>query len=135
MAHEMSELQTSVDDVPSVRRPGDSWAITESVGATALGVAAARAAESARPDALIRDPYAYLLVSAAGPVWAELAGGASAPYGNDDRGRRLDQMSRSYQAVRTHYFDEHFAAGTAAGIRQVVILAAGLDSRAYRLDW
>src|SRR6516162_1551105 len=102
ISHEMSELQApvdDVDDVPSVRRPGDSWAITESVGATALGVAAARAAESARPDALIRDPYAYLLVSAAGPVWAELAGGASAPYGNDDRGRRLDQMSRSYQAV------------------------------------
>jgi methyltransferase (TIGR00027 family) len=132
----MSELQTPVDDVPSVRTPGDSWAITESVGATALGVAAARAAETARPDPLIRDPYAYLLVSAAGPVWAELAGGASSPYGDDERGRRLDQMSRSYQAVRTHYFDEYFAGAVGlAGIRQVVILAAGLDSRAYRLDW
>jgi methyltransferase (TIGR00027 family) len=149
----MSELQTPVDNVPSVRRPGDSWAITESVGATALGVAAARAAETARPDRLISDPYAYLLVSAAGPEWAELARGASAPYGDDDRGRRLDQMSRSYQAVRTHFFDEYFAgavgsatggtsrsrgtstAAVGAGIRQVVILAAGLDSRAYRLDW
>jgi methyltransferase (TIGR00027 family) len=131
----MSELQAPVDDVPSVRRPGDSWTITESVGATALGVAAARAAETARPDPLIRDPFAYLLVSAAGPVWAELAGGASAPYGDDDRGRRIDQMARSYQAVRTHYFDEYFGAAAATGIRQVVILAAGLDSRAYRLDW
>ena len=134
----MSELQAPVDDVasvPSVRRPGDSWAITESVGATALGVAAARAAETAQPDPLIRDPFAHLLVSAAGPVWAELAAGTSAPYGDDDRGRRLDQMARSYQAVRTHYFDGYFGAAASAGIRQVVILAAGLDSRAYRLDW
>jgi methyltransferase (TIGR00027 family) len=42
---------------------------------------------------------------------------------------------RGYQAVRTHFFDAHFAAAVAAGIRQVVILASGLDSRAYRLDW
>ena len=134
----MSELQAPVDDVasvPSARSPGDSWAITESVGATALGVAAARAAETARPDPLIRDPFAHLLVSAAGPVWAELAAGTSAPYGDDYRGRRLDQMARSYQAVRTHYFDGYFGAAASAGIRQVVILAAGLDSRAYRLDW
>jgi methyltransferase (TIGR00027 family) len=41
----------------------------------------------------------------------------------------------SYQAVRTHFFDEFFAAATSAGVRQVVILASGLDSRAYRLDW
>ena len=41
----------------------------------------------------------------------------------------------NYQAVRTHFFDAYFADAVAAGIRQVVILAAGLDSRAYRLDW
>ena len=41
----------------------------------------------------------------------------------------------NYQAVRTHFFDAYFADAAAAGIRQVVILAAGLDSRAYRLDW
>ena len=131
----MSELQISVDDIPSVRTPGDSWAITESVGATALGVAAARATETAQPDPLIRDPFAYLLVSAAGPVWAELAGGQSCWYGDDERGRRIEEMSRSYQAVRTHYFDEYFSAASRTGIRQVVILASGLDSRAYRLDW
>ena len=131
----MSELQTSVDNVPSVRTPGDSWTITESVGATALGVAAARATETAQPDALIRDPFAYLLVSAAGRVWAELASGQSRWYGDDARGRRIDEMSRNYQAVRTHYFDEYFSAASRAGIRQVVILASGLDSRAYRLDW
>jgi methyltransferase (TIGR00027 family) len=42
---------------------------------------------------------------------------------------------RNYQAVRTHFFDAYFAAAAAVGIRQVVILAAGLDSRGYRLDW
>ncbi len=41
----------------------------------------------------------------------------------------------SYQAVRTHFFDAYFADAVAAGIRQIVILASGLDSRAYRLDW
>lgn len=140
----MSELQTPVDPVPSVRAPGDSWDITESVGATALGVAAARAAETAQADPLIRDPYAYLLVSAAGPQWAELAAGASAWYGDDypcgdeeqdDVGRLIDEMSRSYQAVRTHFFDEFFGAACRDGVRQAVIMAAGLDSRAYRLDW
>src|ERR1700688_1889963 len=135
MAQEMSELQTSVDDIPSVRTPGDSWAITESVGATALGVAAARGTETAQAHPLIRDPCASLWVSAAGPVWAERAGGQSSWYGDDVRGRRIDEMSRSYQAVRTHYFDEYFSVASRAGIRQVVILASGLDSRAYRLDW
>ena len=47
---------------------------------------------------------------------------------------QLEHM-RSYQAVRTHFFDTYFNDAVAAGIRQVVILASGLDSRAYRLDW
>ena len=41
----------------------------------------------------------------------------------------------SYQAVRTHFFDEFFTTAAEAGITQVVILASGLDSRAYRLAW
>ncbi|OOK71241.1 putative S-adenosyl-L-methionine-dependent methyltransferase ML2640 [Mycobacterium kansasii] len=45
------------------------------------------------------------------------------------------QHMRSYQAVRTNFFDTYFADAVADGIRQVVILASGLDSRAYRLDW
>ncbi|MFZ0831888.1 MAG: class I SAM-dependent methyltransferase [Mycobacterium sp.] len=131
----MNELQTPPDAIPSVRTPGDSWEITESVGATALGVAAARAAETAQPDPLIRDPYAYLLVCAAGPAWAELASGSATWYGDDEADQRIDEMSRTYQAVRTHFFDEFFGAASRDGVGQVVILAAGLDSRAYRLDW
>ena len=42
-----------------IRTDGDSWDITESVGATALGVAAARAAKTSRPDALIRGDYVH----------------------------------------------------------------------------
>ncbi len=126
---------TDLHEATSIRTDGDSWAITESVGATALGVAAARAVETARDDALIRDDFAYLLVSAAGPQWAQMASSDPHWLADDDEFRALHEMSRDYQAVRTHYFDEYFRAAMRAGIRQVVILAAGLDSRAYRLDW
>jgi methyltransferase (TIGR00027 family) len=53
----------------------------------------------------------------------------------DAEAATIFEHMRGYQAVRTHFFDAHFAAAAAAGIRQVVILASGLDSRAYRLDW
>jgi methyltransferase (TIGR00027 family) len=118
----------------SVRTDGDSWDITESVGATALSVAAARALETAAADPLIRDPFAYLLVSTAGPSWARFAGSTDW-IDDDDHGLRAHRQAIDYQAVRTHYFDAYFAEAAGAGIRQVVILAAGLDSRAFRLDW
>lgn len=122
-------------DSPSLRTAGDSWHITESVGATALAVAASRAVETAVPDPLIRDEFAAVLVSSAGPAWARLADPEMAWLDGDEHGRRLHRVGCDYQAVRTQYFDEYFGSATAAGIRQVVILAAGLDSRAYRLQW
>ena len=111
MAYEMTDLH----EAASIRSDGDSWEITESVGATALGVAAARAVETARDDALIRDEFAYLLVARPGrhgPRWP-----ASDPdwLADDEDGRRLHEMSRDYQAVRTHYFDEYFHAVDAGG--------------------
>ena len=126
---------TDLHDATSIRTDGDSWEITESVGATALGVAAARAVESARDDALIRDEFAYLLVASAGPQWAQMASSDPFWLADDEEFRQLHEMSRDYQAVRTHYFDDYFHAAMRAGIRQVVILAAGLDSRAYRMGW
>jgi methyltransferase (TIGR00027 family) len=126
---------TDLHEAPSSRTEGDSWEITESVGATALGVAAARAVETARDDALIRDEFAYLLVATAGPQWAQMASSDPEWIAEDEEFRALHEMSRDYQAVRTHYFDDFFHAAMRAGIRQVVILAAGLDSRAYRLQW
>ncbi|HEY2448538.1 MAG TPA: class I SAM-dependent methyltransferase [Mycobacterium sp.] len=126
---------TDLSEVGSVRIEGDSWDITESVGATALSVAAARAVATATADPLIRDEFAYLLVSSAGQPWARLASPGLEWIGDDEHGRRSHLLSCEYQAVRTHFFDRYFADAVAAGIRQVVILAAGLDSRAYRLDW
>jgi methyltransferase (TIGR00027 family) len=132
----MVPAMTDVYEVDSVRTEGDRWEITESVGATALSVAAARAVETASTDPLIRDEFAYLLVSSAGPAWARLANPDLAWIDDDDEhGRRAHRLACDYQAVRTHFFDEYFQAAVDGGIRQVVILAAGLDSRAYRLEW
>ncbi len=119
----------------SARTEGDSWDITESVGATALSVAAARAVETATADPLIRDEFAYLLVSSAGEPWERLASPGLEWIGDDEHGRRAHRLACDYQAVRTHFFDHYFIDAVATGIRQIVILAAGLDSRAYRLDW
>jgi methyltransferase (TIGR00027 family) len=101
-------------------------------------VAAARAAETERPDPLIRDPYAKLLVAGAGTGAWELmldddfvAKVADA----DAEVAAVFEHLRAYQAVRTRFFDTYFTDAVAAGIRQIVILASGLDSRAYRLQW
>ena len=119
------------------RTADDSWDIATSVGATAVMVALARAAETASADPLIRDQFAEPLVST-----PELEGVREqvAAWWAGDRTTRSDsavgaQQMINYQAVRTHFFDAYFADAVGAGIRQVVILAAGLDSRAYRLAW
>src|SRR6202035_393416 len=54
---------------------------------------------------------------------------------SDPDAAAIFEYMQSYQGVRTHFFDAYFSTAVAAGIRQVVILASGLDSRAYRLDW
>lgn len=117
------------------KRDGDSWDVSESVGAVNLHVAALRAAEAARPEPLIWDPFAMMLVASAGRPWARLADGNLDWLGNDEHARRVETLSRDYHAMRTRFFDEHCRAAMRAGIRQVVVLAAGLDSRAYRLNW
>ena len=122
----------------SLRTHDDSWDIATSVGTTAVMVAAARAAETDRDAPLIRDPYAKILVAGAGTgAWEfmfddEFVAKVAAA---DSEAAAIFEHMGSYQAVRTHFFDDFFAAATAAGIRQVVILASGLDSRAYRLEW
>ncbi len=100
-------------------------------------VALARAAETAGPDPLIRDQFAEPLVSTpqlAG-VRAQVAAWWS-PDPDEDPDSAVDAREMiNYQAVRTHFFDGYFGDAAAAGIRQVVLLAAGLDARAYRLAW
>jgi methyltransferase (TIGR00027 family) len=120
------------------RTADDSWDIATSVGATAVMVALARAVETASDDPLIRDQFAEPLVSTPEleGVREQVAAWWAGPDGDDEEDLAVDSSQMvNYQAVRTHFFDAYFAEATAAGIRQVVILAAGLDSRAYRLDW
>ncbi|GFG53306.1 SAM-dependent methyltransferase [Mycolicibacterium agri] len=122
----------------SLRSHDDTWDIATSVGTTAVMVAAARAAETERDDALIRDPYAKMLVEGAGEgMWTQMLDEkvVERAAAIDPEIAAIFEHMRSYQAVRTHFFDEHFTKAAAAGIRQVVILASGLDSRAYRLNW
>ena len=119
------------------RSDDDTWDITESVGATALSVARARAAESGREAPLFTDPYAEFFVEAA------IEAGWRPPFASET----LAQVTRepmvvaqmqamaAYIAARTRYFDEFFTTAGANGLDQVVILAAGLDSRAWRLPW
>ena len=122
----------------SLRTDDDTWDIATSVGATAVMVAAARAAETDRDKPLIRDPYARVLVEGAGTgVWEFMLDDEFvAKVGEaDPEIAAIVEYMGGYQAVRTHVFDDFFTTAAAAGIRQIVILAAGLDSRAYRLPW
>lgn len=118
------------------RTHDDSWDLASSVGATATMVAAARAVATGTDGALISDPFAGPLVRAVGvDVFNRLVDGDLKPedFDDDDTAgmtRMVDNM-----AVRTRYFDDFFIEATQSGIRQAVILASGLDSRAYRLDW
>lgn len=115
------------------RTEGDSWDLATSVGATATGVAASRALASKQADPLITDPYADALVRAVGLEHSiRLADGEVCVEGDVmlDRQRMCEQI-----AVRTRFFDDFFLAAGGAGVRQAVILAAGLDTRAYRLAW
>ncbi|AGB20513.1 methyltransferase, putative, TIGR00027 family [Mycobacterium sp. JS623] len=122
----------------SQRTENDTWDIATSVGATAVMVAAARAAETDRDDPLICDPYAKDLVAGAGTgLWEFMLDGefvAKVGDADPEVAAIVEHMS-AYQAVRTHFFDAFFTDAAAAGIRQIVILASGLDSRAYRLQW
>ena len=119
------------------RTDNDTWDLASSVGATATMVAAARAMASKADDALIDDPFAEPLVRAVGvDFFSRLVTGELRPedLDTDTESVGVQRMADS-MAVRTKFFDEFFLDAGAAGIRQAVILASGLDSRAYRLAW
>jgi methyltransferase (TIGR00027 family) len=108
------------------RTDDDTWDVTEGVGSTALGVAIARANETTSDCPLFIDPYAQLFVDAA------VARGWSLP--PTSMAERIRTIA-GYAASRTKWFDEFFIAAGANGVQQAVILAAGLDARAWRLPW
>jgi methyltransferase (TIGR00027 family) len=118
------------------RTDNDTWDLTSSVGATATGVAVGRALASRSANPLINDPFAEPLVRAVGvDFFTRLASGQLNPAEVDDNGDWGMQRMRDSMAVRTLFFDDFFIEATNGGIRQAVILASGLDARAYRLPW
>jgi methyltransferase (TIGR00027 family) len=146
------------------RTDNDTWDLASSVGATATMVAAARAMATTADDALINDPFAEPLVRAVGvDFFTRLVTGELRPEDLDSDSESVGmQRMTDNMAVRTKFFDDFFltatgggnsadatgggnsahatgggnsADATEGGIRQAVILASGLDSRAYRLAW
>lgn len=100
------------------------------VGETAIRAARVRVRETRRPDRLFDDPYAAAFVSAASTP-ASASAHLSTPGPPDARREGLAHQV----VIRTRFFDEYLVAGTGAGCLQVVLLAAGLDARAFRLNW
>jgi methyltransferase (TIGR00027 family) len=106
--------------------------VEDGVGLTALMVAAARAIETHRHDALARDVYAehFVRASRASADWPvrphQVPGGDADPL--------WGRLGR-YFGLRTRVLDDFLLRQVHAGARQVVLLGAGLDTRAYRLDW
>jgi len=116
-----------------VRTDNDTWDITTSVGSTALFVATARALEAQKPDPLALDPFAEVFCRAVGGPWAAVLDGEAPEH--PLKTPEFGQHFVTFQAARTRFFDAYFNRVAQAGVGQIVLLAAGLDSRAYRLDW
>ena len=116
------------------RTEGDTWDLASSVGATATGVAASRALASKQPDPLINDPFADATGQGRRSRVLQPNGrrrtGVHATIHSSTASECVEQI-----AVRTRFFDDFFTSAASAGIRQAVILASGLDTRAYRLPW
>jgi methyltransferase (TIGR00027 family) len=114
------------------RTEGDSWDLASSVGATATLVAAQRALSNR--EGLIDDPFAEPLVRAVGLEFVIRALDGEIELEDVDPEFNMRRAAEG-MTVRTRWFDGLFTDAAAAGVRQAVILAAGLDARAYRLDW
>jgi O-methyltransferase involved in polyketide biosynthesis len=108
--------------VTVARTDDDSWAITESVGATALGVAAARAADTESANPLIDDPFARVFLDAAGDGRWNWFGATELPPELvevvPDMPLRMRGM-RDYCASRTAFFDQFVVEANNAGARQI----------------
>jgi methyltransferase (TIGR00027 family) len=118
------------------RTDDDNWDLASSVGATATFVASGRAMATKDPRGLINDPFAEPLVRAVGlDFFTKMMDGELDISTIDSASPGRLQAMVDGMAVRTKYFDDYFIDATGAGVRQAVILASGLDARAYRLPW
>jgi methyltransferase (TIGR00027 family) len=113
------------------RIDNDTWDLASSVGVTATMVAASRAMASQGADPLLDDPLADPLVRAVGlEPFVRLIDG------DVDDDPLMNRKTRTERiTVRTRFYDDFFVSAGEAGLRQAVILASGLDTRAYRLPW
>ncbi|MFI1585009.1 SAM-dependent methyltransferase [Embleya sp. NPDC020630] len=97
------------------------------IARTSIEATYVRAEESRRPDRLFDDPFAPLFIAASEQHESDPA---------EVEARATWKQILSFNViVRTRFFDEYLLAATEAGCRQVVLVGAGLDARAYRLDW
>jgi methyltransferase (TIGR00027 family) len=110
------------------RSDDDTWDIVSSVGYTALLVAGWRALHAVSDHPLVRDDYAKHFIAASADPFLN---GALADPGSSEGATTFPRL----YGVQTRFFDEFFSAAAERGIRQAVIVASGLDSRAYRLKW
>jgi methyltransferase (TIGR00027 family) len=118
-----------------VRDDDDSWGVDETVGATALGAAAVRAFEAVADSPLFTDPYAQFFIDAAAEAGITTKyGGIRAEEFSDPALADFVRSMSNFAASRTKYFDDFFSAAVGAGVRQFVGVAAGLDTRAWRLS-
>ncbi|GJJ18990.1 MULTISPECIES: class I SAM-dependent methyltransferase [Mycolicibacterium] len=118
------------------RTADDTWDLASSVGATATMVAAARAMATNAADPVIDDPFAAPLVRAVGlDFFTKLVDDTFDVEALDEEAKTGLTRFANGMAARTRFFDDFFLDAGRAGIRQAVILASGLDSRAYRLPW
>jgi methyltransferase (TIGR00027 family) len=112
------------------RTNNDSWDLKTGVGATATMAAAARAVASRQPDPIINDPFAEVLVRAVGLKLLTQVVDGLVEFSEIGAG-----WIPKVLGIRSRAVDDFVADACRAGIRQAVILASGLDCRAYRLDW
>ena len=118
------------------RTDQDTWDLASSVGATATMVAAARALASEGNNPVINDPYAAPLVRAVGlDFFRRLVDGEIVTPEESADSEKDMALETDSIAVRTRFFDDFFLNAARDGVHQSVILAAGLDARAYRLAW
>jgi methyltransferase (TIGR00027 family) len=104
--------------------------IKDPISLTARLTAAARARESLRPDRLFDDPLAAALAGSEGVALMARLEMAARPVDS------TEPLENPYIAMRTRFFDDFLATAVAEShARQIVLVAAGLDSRAFRLDW
>ncbi|OBK59191.1 hypothetical protein A5653_06530 [Mycobacterium colombiense] len=112
------------------RTDDDSCDLRTGIGATATMAAAARAVASRQADPVICDPFAAMLVRAVGlPFFIQLSDG-TIEFEDLDAG-----WMPAYFGMRARSLDDFTLDACRSGIRQVALLAPGLDCRAYRLDW